>query len=93
MIAAVKGYRCIITMPDKMSDEKKNFMMALGAQVLVTPTDVPPDSPQSYYSVARRIASETPNAWYPDQYNNPKNIEAHYHTTGPEIWETDRRGD
>jgi cystathionine beta-synthase len=87
MISAVKGYRCIITMPDKMSNEKKNFMMALGAQVIVTPTDVPPDSPQSYYSVARRIASETPNAWYPDQYNNPKNIEAHYHTTGPEIWE------
>ena len=87
MIAAVKGYRCIITMPDKMSDEKKNFMIALGAEVIVTPTDVPPDSPQSYYSVARRIAAETPNAWYPDQYNNPKNIEAHYHTTGPEIWD------
>src|SRR5512143_3041591 len=87
MIAAVKGYRCIITMPDKMSDEKKNFMIALGAEVIVTPTDVAPDSPQSYYSVARRIAAETPNAWYPDQYNNPKNIKAHYHTTGPEIWE------
>jgi cystathionine beta-synthase len=87
MIAAVKGYKCIITMPDKMSNEKRNFMTALGAQVIVTPTDVPPDSPQSYYSVARRIAAETPNAWYPDQYNNPKNIEAHYHTTGPEIWE------
>ncbi len=87
MIAAVKGYRCIITMPNKMSNEKKKFMIALGAEVIITPTDVPPDSPQSYYSVARRIASETPNAWYPDQYNNPKNIEAHYHTTGPEIWE------
>jgi cystathionine beta-synthase len=87
MIAAVKGYRCIITMPDKMSNEKKNFMMALGAQVIVTPTDVRPDSPESYYSVARRIAAETPNAWYPDQYNNPKNIEAHDLTTGPEIWE------
>jgi cystathionine beta-synthase len=87
MIAAVKGYRCIITMPDKMSDEKKNFMIALGAKVIVTPTDVPPDSPQSYYSAAKRIAAETPNAWYPDQYNNPKNIEAHYHITGPEIWE------
>ncbi|HYA91650.1 MAG TPA: cysteine synthase family protein [Thermodesulfobacteriota bacterium] len=87
MIAAVKGYRCIITMPDKMSAEKKNSMIALGAEVIITPTDVPPDSPQSYYSVARRIAVETPNAWYPDQYNNPKNIEAHYHTTGPEIWE------
>jgi len=87
MIAAVKGYRCIITMPDKMSDEKKNFMIGLGAEVIVTPTDVPPDSPQSYYSVAKRIAAETQNAWYPDQYNNPKNIEAHYYSTGPEIWE------
>jgi len=86
MIAAMKGYRCIITMPDKMSAEKRNFMTALGAEVIVTPTAVPPDSPQSYYSVARRIASETPKAWYPDQYNNPKNTEAHYHTTGPEIW-------
>lgn len=87
MIAAVRGYRCIITMPDKMSDEKRNLMRALGAEVIITHTDVPPDSPESYYSMARRIASETPRAWYPDQYNNPKNIEAHYHTTGPEIWE------
>jgi cystathionine beta-synthase len=86
MVAAVKGYRCIITMPDKMSEEKRNLMKALGAEVVVTPTNVPADSPESYYSVARRIAAETPNAWYPDQYNNPKNIEAHYHTTGPEIW-------
>lgn len=90
MIAAVKGYRCIITMPDKMSAEKKNLMKALGAEVIITPTDVPPDSPESYYSLARRISAETPNAWYPDQYNNPKNIEAHYHTTGPEIWEQTR---
>ncbi len=87
MIAGIKGYRCIITMPDKMSDEKKNFMKALGAEVIITPTDVPPDSPESYYSTARRIASEIPGSWYPDQYNNPKNIEAHYHTTGPEIWD------
>jgi cystathionine beta-synthase len=86
MVAAVKGYKCIITMPDKMSDEKENLMKALGAEVIVTPTEVPPDSPESYYSVARRIAADTPLAWYPDQYNNPKNIEAHYHTTGPEIW-------
>jgi cystathionine beta-synthase len=86
MVAAVKGYRCIITMPDKMSEEKRNLMKALGAEVIVTPTEVPADSPKSYYSVARRIAAETPNAWYPDQYNNPKNIEAHYHTTGPEVW-------
>ncbi|MFQ5582868.1 MAG: cysteine synthase A [Calditrichia bacterium] len=87
MIAAVKGYKCIITMPDKMSDEKKNLMKAFGAKVIVTPTDVPADSPESYYSVARRIAQETPNSYYPDQYNNPKNIEAHYQTTGPELWE------
>ena len=87
MIAAVKGYKCIITMPDKMSDEKQNLMKAFGAEVIITPTDVPADSPESYYSVARRIANETPNSFYPDQYNNPKNIEAHYQTTGPELWE------
>jgi len=87
MIASVKGYKCIITMPDKMSAEKANLMRAFGAEVIITPTDVPADSPESYYSVARRIAEETPNAFYPDQYNNPKNIEAHYKTTGPEIWE------
>ncbi len=87
MIAAVKGYRCIITIPDKMSDEKINLMRAFGAEVIVTPTDVPADSPESYYSVARRLAKEIPGAFYPDQYNNPVNIEAHYRTTGPEIWE------
>lgn len=87
MIAAIKGYQCIITMPDKMSDEKKNLMRAFGAKVVVTPTAVPADSPESYYSVARRIAQETPNSYYPDQYNNPMNIDAHYYTTGPEIWE------
>lgn len=86
MIAAIKGYKCIITMPDKMSDEKQNLMRAFGATVVVTPTDVPAESPESYYSVARRIAAETPNSFYPDQYNNPQNIEAHYRTTGPEIW-------
>lgn len=90
MIAAVKGYNCIITMPDKMSDEKKNLMRAFGAKVVVTPTDVPPDSPESYYSVAKRIAKETPDSYYPDQYNNPRNIDSHYHTTGPEIWKQTR---
>ena len=80
MIAAIKGYNCIITMPDKMSDEKQNMMRAYGAEVVVTPTNVPAESPESYYSVARRLAKEIPNAYYPDQYNNPKNIEAHYHT-------------
>jgi cystathionine beta-synthase len=87
MIAAVKGYRCVITMPDKMSSEKRRLMESLGAEVVITPTDVPADSPESYYSVARRLASEIPGAFYPDQYNNPVNIEAHYHSTGPEIWE------
>ena len=87
MIAAVRGYRCIITMPDKMSDEKLNLMKAFGAEVIVTPTDVPADSPESYYSVAKKVASEIPGAYYPDQYNNPLNIEAHYRTTGPEIWD------
>ncbi len=86
MIAAVKAYRCIITMPDKMSEEKINLMKAFGAEVVVTPTDVPYDSPESYYSVARRIADETPNAYYPDQYNNARNIDSHYYSTGPEIW-------
>ena len=70
-----------------MSAEKINLMRAYGAEVIITPTDVPADSPESYYSVARRIANEIPGAFYPDQYNNPKNIEAHYCTTGPEIWE------
>ncbi|MDR4507454.1 MAG: cysteine synthase family protein [Candidatus Brocadiaceae bacterium] len=86
MIAAVRGYKCIITMPDKMSDEKKNLMKAFGAKVVVTPTDVTHDSPESYYSVARKIAEETPNSFYPDQYNNPRNIDSHYYSTGPEIW-------
>ncbi len=86
MIAAVRGYKCIITMPDKMSDEKQNLMKGYGARVIVTPTDVPPDSPESYYSVAKRLVKETQNSFYPDQYNNPKNSEAHYCSTGPEIW-------
>jgi cystathionine beta-synthase len=85
--AAVKGYRCVFTMPDKMSTEKINRLKALGAQVVVTPTNVPADSPQSYYEVAKRIARETPNSFYLNQYHNPDNIEAHYLTTGPEVWE------
>ena len=87
LTAAVKGYRCIFTMPDKMSMEKINRLKALGAQVIVTPTNVPADSPKSYYEVAKRIARETPNSFYLNQYHNPDNIEAHYVTTGPEIWE------
>ena len=74
-------------MPDKMSSEKINLLRAYGATVVVTPTDVPPESPESYYEVARRIARETPGAFLANQYFNPDNPEAHYLTTGPEIWE------
>src|ERR1700751_3487308 len=87
LAAAVKGYRCIFTMPDKMSAEKINRLKALGAQVVVTPTNVPADSPQSYYETAKRIARETPGSFYLNQYHNPDNGEAHYLSTGPEIWE------
>jgi len=85
--AAVKGYRCIFTIPDKMSKEKQDTLKAFGAQVVVTPTNVPADSPESYYSVAKRIAAETPNSFYVNQYHNPDNVEAHYLSTAPEIWE------
>jgi cystathionine beta-synthase len=85
--AAVKGYRCIFTIPDKMSKEKQDTLKAFGAQVVVTPTNVPADSPESYYSVAKRIAAETPNSFYVNQYHNPDNVEAHYLLTAPEIWE------
>jgi cystathionine beta-synthase len=87
MAAAQKGYRCVFIMPDKMSREKINTLRALGAEVVVCPTNVEPDDPRSYYSVSRRLAEETPNAWKPDQYSNPNNPAAHYATTGPEIWE------
>src|SRR5512139_2372077 len=87
LAAAVKGYRCIFTMPDKMSKEKQDTLKAFGAQVIVTPTNVPADSPESYYSVAKRIAAETPNSFYVNQYHNPDNVEAHYLSTAPEIWE------
>ncbi len=87
MVAAVKGYRAVFCMPDKVSSEKVNLLKAFGAEVLLSPTAVAPDSPQSYYSVARRIASERPGAYLTDQYFNPANPEAHYRTTGPEIWE------
>jgi cystathionine beta-synthase len=87
LVAAIRGYRLIITMPDKMSREKIQALRAMGAEVLITPTHVPPDSPESYYQVARRIASEIPGAFLANQYFNPQNPEAHYLTTGPEIWE------
>ena len=87
LAAAVKGYRCIFTMPDKMSKEKQDALKAFGAQVVVTPTNVPAESPESYYSVAKRIAAETPNSFYVNQYHSADNVEAHYQLTGPEIWE------
>ena len=86
LVAAVKGYRSIFVMPDKMSDEKIRALRALGAEVVVTPTAVEPDDPRSYYSVARRLVEETEGALYANQYHNPVNPETHYRTTGPELW-------
>jgi len=92
MAAAVKGYRCIFVMADKQSEEKRALIRAYGAEVVVCPTDVDPDDERSYYRVSDRLAREIPGAWKPDQYSNPANPEAHYLTTGPEIWEaTDGR--
>jgi cystathionine beta-synthase len=87
LAAVVKGYNCIFTTTDKQSPEKINLLRALGAEVKVCPTNVEPEDPRSYYSVARRLSQEIPNAWYPNQYDNPSNTAAHYETTGPEIWE------
>ncbi|MGH7737851.1 MAG: cystathionine beta-synthase [Candidatus Tyrphobacter sp.] len=87
MAAAIRGYRCILVMPDKMSKEKVDLLRAYGAEVVVTPSNVANDSPESYYSVANRLASEIPGAFQPNQFHNHHNPEAHYHTTGPEIWE------
>src|SRR5256884_785742 len=85
--ARLKGYRVIAVMPDKMSKEKIDLLRAYGAEVVVAPTDVPPDSPQSYYRVADRLAEEIPGAFQPNQYFNAANPEAHYNSTGPELWE------
>jgi cystathionine beta-synthase len=87
MAAAIKGYRVICTMADKQSQEKRDLLRAFGAEVVVCPTAVPPESPESYYKVAERLAKETPGSFLPNQYYNPMNPEAHYNTTGPEIWE------
>ena len=86
MAAAIRGYRCILVMPDKMAKEKIDLLKAYGAEVVVTPTNVATDSPESYYGVANRLASEIPGAFQPNQFHNHDNPEAHYHTTGPEIW-------
>ena len=86
LLAALRGYKCVFVMPDKMSQEKISHLRAFGARVVVCPTAVDPDDPRSYYKVAQRIARETPNCFYANQYYNPANPEAHYLSTGPEIW-------
>ncbi len=92
--AAIKGYKCIFVMPDKMSQEKIGLLRAYGAEVIITPTAVAPDSPESYYRVADRLTEEIPGAFQPNQYWNPENPKTHYETTGPEIWaQTDGRID
>jgi cystathionine beta-synthase len=87
MAAAIRGYRLICTMPDKMSQEKRDLLRAYGAEVVICPTAVPPEHPESYYRVAERLAKEIPGGFQPNQYYNPGNPEAHYRTTGPEIWD------
>ncbi len=87
MVAAIRGYKCIFVMPDKMSQEKISALRAYGAKVVICPTAVEPSDPRSYYSVARRLVEETPGAFYANQYHNPANPEAHYISTAPEIWE------
>lgn len=86
MIAAIKGYKAILTMPDKVSKEKQDALKAYGATVVVTPTSAPPDSPEHYVNTAKRLAEQTPNSFRINQYDNKKNPEAHYCSTGPEIW-------
>jgi cystathionine beta-synthase len=87
LVAAVRGYKMVFTITDKQSKEKVDLLKALGAEVIVCPTAVEPEDPRSYYSVAKKLAREIPNSFYPNQYANPMNPEAHYQTTGPEIWE------
>ncbi len=87
MVAIVKGYKCICVMSTKQSQDKVNMLKAMGVEVVMCPADVEPEDPRSYYSVAEKLAKERPNAILGNQYNNPANFEAHYKTTGPEIWE------
>ena len=86
IVANNRGYKCVFVCPDKVAQDKISVLRAYGADVVVCPSTVSPDHPDSYYSVARRLARETPGAWQPDQYANPDNPAAHYHSTGPEIW-------
>lgn len=87
LAAIVKDYKCIFVMADKQSKEKIDILRAVGAEVVVCPTNVEPDDPRSYYSVSKRLGEETPNSWYVNQYDNPSNCKAHFLSTGPEIWE------
>jgi cystathionine beta-synthase len=87
LVSAVRGYRCIFVLPDKMSNDKVRLLRAYGAEVVITPTNVPPDSPESYNGVAKRLAQEIKGAWRASQFTNLANPQAHYETTGPEIWE------
>src|SRR5881628_1117340 len=87
LVGAVRGYRCIFVLPDKMSEDKIRLLKAYGAEVVITPTGVPPDSPESYNGVADRLTREIPGAWRPNQFSNLANPEIHYRTTGPEIWD------
>jgi cystathionine beta-synthase len=86
LVAQYRGYRCVFVCPDKVSEDKRNVLRAYGAEVVVCPTAVPPDHPDSYYSVSDRLVSEIDGAWKPDQYSNPQGPASHYETTGPEIW-------
>src|ERR1700710_3263792 len=85
--AEVKGYKCVFTTTDKQSKEKADALRAFGAEVIVCPTNVEPEDPRSYYSVSSRLEKEVPNSWKPNQYDNLSNSQAHYDSTGPEIWE------
>lgn len=87
LVAAVRGYKVIFTTTDKQSKEKVDLLKSLGAEVIVCPTAVEPDDPRSYYSIAKKLAAEIPNSYYPNQYDNPDNTQTHYMTTGPEIWD------
>ncbi|NQW26350.1 MAG: cystathionine beta-synthase [Flammeovirgaceae bacterium] len=92
LVAQAKGYKCIFTLADKQSQEKMDILRAVGAEVIVCPTNVSPEDPRSYYSVAKKLNEDIPNSFYPNQYDNPGNTAAHYETTGPEIWnDTDGR--
>ena len=86
LVATARGYKVVFTINDKQSREKIDALKALGAEVIVCPTAVEPEDPRSYYSVAKKLAREIPNSCYPNQYENPMNPEAHYRSTGPEIW-------